>query len=205
MKVILTLFRNDLLIDWKANQRGWPSHGLITMLLSLLSHSSVGLVGLGFPSGPLSWSVTTHRCHHHHHHPRPLLVSTFLSSVKLLEIICVGVWFVCVSSNGLSMTAPVGEPTQTNPSNTWSQNKHCLGASRRDEGLEVFFSLYIYACVCGGRQVCTCQLSSLSVAEGFEGGPCQRGGGREVLIPGLLKAQPRPFCSGTWENTCHGH
>ncbi len=105
VKVILTLFRNDLLIDWKANQRGWPTHDQVTMLHSLLSHSSVGT---GWP-GLSKWAIIM-ACNYTPLSPSPSFppssVCFSLQCEAIRDCMCWCVWFVCVSSDGLSTTPP---------------------------------------------------------------------------------------------------
>lgn len=105
LKVIRTLFRNDLVIDWKANRGGWPTRGLVTMLHSLLSHSSVRT---GWP-GLCKWAIIM-ACNHTPLSPSPSFppfsVPFPLQCEAIRDRMCQCVWFVCVSSDGLSMTAP---------------------------------------------------------------------------------------------------
>lgn len=112
----------------------------------------LGLVGPSFPSGPLSWPVTTHRCHHRH--PSPLLVSAFLCSVKLLEIVCVGVCrlFLCViqwtirdSTKLESRPRPICLAPEANTTTVSVQAEEMKGCTY------FYCCMYVCECVCGGN------------------------------------------------------
>lgn len=202
VKVILMLFRNNSLIDWKANLRGWPAHSLITMLLSLLSHSCVGTARPELSKWAIISPVTIHRCHPQPPTPTPSvrfpLQREAITDCVCVVCLCVLHWAIHDSTKLESRPSPICSAPEAQTTT--------VSVQAEEMRIRMYLSRCIqYMCAC----VCVCEC--IPTLQSFDG----RGLWRQTMPKGgedhrgadsrLLKAQPRPFSSSTWENTCHSH
>lgn len=209
VKVILMLFRNDLLTDCKANQRGWPTHSLITMLLSPLSHSPAGT------SRPelSEWAIIM-ACNHTPPSPAPSLpafsVRFPLQCEAIRDSVCWCGWFVSViqwathdSIKLESWPRPICLTPEANTTTVVVQAEEMKGWT--DFYYCTYMCVYMCVCVWWQNERAHASFAFLWRLRVFKAEHARGGRATEVLIPGLLKAQPGPLSSSTWENTCHGH